>query len=135
MTWCSWAQRLAWLSLIWALAACAPGRLAPPSRVPNALSSFVVWSALPVEAGWSAQGTPVDVVHVRGGDVLRLIAASNGPVAVAERMQSESGAAEEWSSVTSTDGVIMLRATPFTTELQWSRGAIRLAYVGKGSNQ
>jgi len=98
----------------------------------NAAASFVVWKPADTESGTSMRGTAVDVIPVRGGELVQIYV--DRPIELAERLRSGNEFAETWSQVSPQNGTILLRATLFATALLVPRGSIDRAYVGHGDD-
>lgn len=129
-------------SLLWRLIAIVLGALAAscagiqplPGRIPDALSSFVVWSEVGVAPEVGARGEVLDVISVRGGDVMRLELWSDAPLLVGERFPSGQSRSESWLERSPSQGVLLLRMSAFASALMLPRGAIVRAYRGHGSD-
>jgi hypothetical protein len=102
--------------------------------VPDALSSFVVWSPVETHEETSLGGAPVDVVRVRAGQIVRLVFGSDDPVEISERFGSGQGAVESWSTRVPADGVLIVRPGALATAVLVRRGTIARAYLGHGSD-
>ena len=98
----------------------------------NAAASFVVWKPAETTSGTSMRGTAVDIIDVRGGELVQLH--TDRPVQMAERLRSGNEFAETWWQASPQGGTILLRATLFATALLVPRGAIDRAYIGHSSD-
>ncbi|MBI2392472.1 MAG: hypothetical protein HYV09_23005 [Deltaproteobacteria bacterium] len=98
------------------------GRPRPQSGVPHAVDSKVEWAPLEIEKGFDVGGREIDVIAVRGGDIVRIATDATEPVQVGERVRSGSATAESWRSARPDDGVVTVRATLLCTAILVPKG-------------
>lgn len=110
--------------------ACAPGAHAPNAPIRDALSARVVWTRVELRKGNDLAGEPIEMLDVRGGDLVRI--ESDRPIDVGERVRSGAGFAETWQHLSPRDGVITLRATLLAEAVLVRAGTTGRVHVGHG---
>lgn len=97
------------------------------------MSSFVVFAPADIEAGQSLRGAAVDVIAVRGGEVVRLELRDNRALEIAERASTAESSTESWLRVEPRERLLWLRPTAFTTALLVPHDSVLRAHVGHSS--
>lgn len=98
------------------------GRPTPQSGIPHAVDSKVEWAPLAIANGADVGGREVEVIAVRGGDIVRITTDQTGPVQVGERVRSGSTVAESWRSARPSNGALIVRATLLGTAILVPKG-------------
>lgn len=113
---------------------CAPAAQRPEAPVAHALDATVEWSPLTPSAGRDARGREVDVVEVRGGEIVRLVLRGRGPIEVGERVRGEGGLAEVWRTQapegSRESDVVIVRPSLLASALLVPRGAVLRVHRG-----
>jgi hypothetical protein len=76
----------------------------------------------------------LDVVDVRGGEIVRLELSVDGPVEIGERLPSTTGVVESWSTSTTAGRAVLVRPALLTRAIVARRGVIVRAEIGHASN-
>jgi hypothetical protein len=106
----------------------------PPSAVPDALASFVVWREEPLAPASALDGSPVDTLVVEPGQIVRFEVPGSSSIDLVEGAHTETGIVESRRTEAVQSGVVVVRAGAFTTAFAFARGAVRRAFVGHGSD-
>ncbi len=123
--------RFAFLLLL-CVVACAPATR-PPSAVPDALASFVVWHERPLASSTSLDGSAVDTLDVEPEQLVRLEGIRAPSVEVIESSRTERGIVESRRTEAVQSGVLVARVGAFTTSVGFSRGVVGRGFVGHAS--
>ncbi len=120
--------RLAAVLAVTIAQACSANVSHPQNARTPASAAKLGWSLVPLEASIAADGSPVQRVLVRGGQVVRLEA--QGSIDVGERVRAGDGFAETWTTQATRDGVLIVRPSPWTIAILTRPGQVNLAYLG-----
>lgn len=104
------------------------------SPVEHAMSAFVVFTPADIEPNTSLRGAPVDVITVRGGDIVRLSLRKPQVLDVGELASMSGRTTESWSRVAPKDGVVWLRPMAFTSAILVPRRSVASAAIGHSSD-
>lgn len=126
------ARLLLLVLVAWLGAGCAMGRPFVDVRPPIDAGAFLVWEPATVVAGVGAGGQPLDVVEVRGGEIVRL-ELTRSDVRIGERVRGGSDAVDTWSLATAGERTTYVRATALAAALLVPKGTIIRAYVAHAS--
>ncbi len=110
---------------------CGP-RVPAKGPVPDAQSSFAAWTPAEVESATSTLGLALDLIDVRGGQLVRIV--TDRPIDVGERVRTGGVSAETWWKASPKDGVVVLRTSLFATALIAPQRTFADVQLGRGSD-
>ena len=128
-------HRLAAASVIVGLAQVAVGcgpSIPAKGPIPDALSSFATWTPAEVESATSTLGLPLDLIDVRGGELVRIV--TDRPIDVGERVRTGGVFAETGSKLSPKDGVVVLRTSLLAMALIAPARTFANVHIGRGSD-
>ncbi|MEO6572531.1 MAG: hypothetical protein ABIP89_01740, partial [Polyangiaceae bacterium] len=110
---------------------CGPS-IPAKAPIPDAAASFAAWTPAEVESATSTLNLPLDLIDVRGGELVRIV--TDRPIEIGERVRTGGVFAETWSKASPKDGVVTLRASLFAIALIAPKGTFADVHIGRSSD-